>query len=143
MAPPGRSGIEGPGAVKHGIAEAGDRVGSERRSFPRLKDSVQIRYREVRSEVFPGEDSEGFTINISGGGVCFSTQKPLEPGQVLAVEMSLPEFESPVVTLGRVAWCEKGSESFEVGTEFWWIGWGDDDVQQSIGEYIRRALEDG
>ena len=85
---------------------------------------------------------EGFTINISGGGVCFSSQKPLEPGQILAVEMTLPDFESPVVTLGRVAWCEKGSENFEIGTEFWWIGWGDDDVQQSIGVYIRRALED-
>jgi hypothetical protein len=118
-------------------------VGSERRSFPRLKDSVQIRYREVRSEVFPGDEAEGFTINISGGGVCFSSQKPLEPGQILAVEMAIPEFESPVVTLGRVVWCEKGSESYEVGTEFWWIGWGDEDVQRSIGEYIRRALEDG
>ena len=57
--------------------------------------------------------------------------------------MTLPEFESPVMTLGRVVWCEKGSESYEVGTEFWWIGWGDPDMQRSIGDYIRRALEDG
>ncbi len=116
-------------------------MGSERRRFPRLKDSVQIRYRAVKSDVFPGDESEGFTINISGGGVCFSSQEALEQGQILAVEMQLPEFDSPVVTLGRVAWCEKGSESYEIGTEFWWIGWGDEDVQRSIGDYIRRSLE--
>jgi hypothetical protein len=116
-------------------------VVSERRRFPRLKDSVRIRWREIRSEKFPGEDTDGFTVNISGGGVCFASDVPVEPGKLLAVEMSLPEFEAPVVTLGRVSWCEKGSEHYEVGTEFWWIGWGDENVQRSIGDYIRRALE--
>jgi PilZ domain len=116
-------------------------VGSERRQFARLKDSVRIRYREIRSDAFPGKESDGFTINISGGGVCFATEKHVENGQLLAVEMKIPEFESPVVTLGRVVWCEKGSQNYEVGAEFWWIGWGDEKVQRSIGDYIRRALE--
>jgi hypothetical protein len=106
-----------------------------------VKDSVRIRFREIRSDKFPGDDFDGHTINISGGGVCFSSDTPVELGTVLAVEMNLPEFEAPVVTLGRVAWCEEGSGSYEIGTEFWWIGWGDENVQRSIGDYVRRALE--
>jgi hypothetical protein len=117
-------------------------VTSERRRFPRLKDSVRLRYREIRSERFPGTEVESFTVNISGGGVCFSSEGAIEPGTILAIELALPEFEAPVVTLGRVSWCEPGADGkHEVGTEFWWIGWGDENVQRSIGDYIRRALE--
>ena len=62
------------------------------------------------------------------------------PGYAAAIKL-LPEFEAPVVTLGRVVWCEQGPDSYEIGTEFWWIGWGDEGVQRSIGDYVRRALE--
>ena len=116
-------------------------MGSEQRSFPRLKDSVRIRYREIHSETFPGTEVESFTVNISGGGVCFASEGPVEPGVVLAIELGMPEFEAPVVTLGRVVWCKPASNRFEVGAEFWWIGWGDENVQRSIGDHIRRALE--
>jgi hypothetical protein len=116
-------------------------VTSERRRFPRLRSAVQIRYREVHGDAFPGEQSEGLTVNISGGGVCFSASQPIEPGRIIAVEMNLPDFEAPVVTLGRAAWCEEAGDAYEIGVEFWWIGWGDPEVQRSIGDYIRRALE--
>jgi len=116
-------------------------VSSDKRRFPRLKTSCSIRYRVVESGGGSGAQTEAQTVNISRGGACFSSGTRLEAGTMLAIEMDLAEFESPVVALGRVAWCEPGGSGYEIGTEFWWIGWGDDGAERSIGDYVQRTME--
>jgi hypothetical protein len=115
---------------------------SDKRRFPRLKDSCRIRFRRVESGAIPVEGNEALTVNISGGGICFESGEPVEPGSLVAIELTLPEFESAVVSLGRAVWCEElGEGRFQVGMEFWWIGWGDDGAQKAISGYIKDALE--
>lgn len=114
----------------------------DKRRFPRLKDSCVIRFRRVESDSFPQEGTEALTVNISGGGICFVSKEQCEHDALLAIELTLPEFDSPVVSLGRTVWCEPTDDGrFEVGMEFWWIGWGDDGAQQAISGYIKKALE--
>lgn len=114
---------------------------SEKRRFPRLKETCGLKYRRIRSDTLPEEGLDALTVNISGGGVCFEVEEVLEPGSLIAVELSLPEFEAPVVSLGRTVWCEPRTDGrFEVGMEFWWIGWGDDGAQRAISDYIKSEL---
>ena len=43
---------------------------------------------------------------------------------------------------GCTVWCvEQGGGKYELGMEFWWIGWGDDGAQQAVSGYIKKALE--
>jgi hypothetical protein len=114
---------------------------SESRRYPRLRESCRIRYKQVESGGIRAEGIDAITVNISGGGICFEATEALEVGSLLAVELSVPDFEAPVVSLGRVAWCEpSASGAFDVGMEFWWIGWGDEGAQKAISEHIRSAL---
>jgi hypothetical protein len=115
---------------------------AEVRRFPRLKQACQIRYRKLEPEGMPEVGTDGVTVNISGGGIAFEVSEAVEPGALLAIEMTLPEYESAVVSLGRAVWCrEGGGGKYELGMEFWWIGWGDDGAQMAISGYIKKALE--
>ena len=116
---------------------------SEGRRFPRLKESCGLRFRKVETGSLPTEGSEAFAVNVSAGGICFEVEEAIAPGVLLAIELILPEFESGVVSLGRTVWCKPAAEGrFEVGLEFWWIGWGDDGAQKAISEHVRQALQD-
>ena len=64
----------------------------------------------------------------------------VETGDFLAIEMGMPEFTSPVVALGRVAWVASPSAPCDIGVEFWWVGWGDDSAQRAIADYIKSEL---
>lgn len=114
---------------------------ADKRRFPRLKEACGLRYRRLETDALTSEGVEALTVNISGGGICFEAPGPVEPGSLLAVELSLPDFESAVVSLGRSVWCEPRADGrYDVGMEFWWIGWGDDGAQKAIAEYIKTEL---
>jgi hypothetical protein len=115
----------------------------EKRRFPRLKESCRLRYKRVETGSLPAEGTEAVSVNVSGGGICFEVEEPIEPGVLLALELVLPDLENGVVSLGRTVWCRPGTEGrHEVGLEFWWIGWEDDGAQRAISEHVRQAIED-
>ncbi len=115
----------------------------EHRRFPRLKESSRLRYKRVETGSLPTEGTEAVCVNVSGGGICFEVAESINPGVLLAVELVLPDSEGEVVALGRTVWCRPGAGGrYEIGLEFWWIGWGDDGAQQAIADHVRQALED-
>jgi len=81
-------------------------------------------------------------MNISGGGMRFSADVEFETGAMVALEMSLGELPTPVVSLARVVWCERAEEEgkFDIGVEFWWIGWADEEAQGQMLKYINQKL---
>ena len=112
-----------------------------RRRFPRLKEACEIRFRRVEGEGLAVPKAESLTRDISEGGVCFTVDQELPPGSLLAVELSIPDFKSDVVALGRSVWCDPvDAGRFEIGLEFWWVGWSDDSAQRAITDHIRDAL---
>ncbi len=115
----------------------------ERRRFPRLRESCQIRVRHIAGAQPPVEPTEAMTVNISGGGLCYRSETPVEAGEFVAVELTLPEFPSAIVALARTVFCAAAGAMFEVGIEFWWVGWGDDSAQRAIAEYIKTELRQG
>lgn len=116
------------------------RSGAERRKFPRMRESCAIRVKPIAGASMAGEGIDAITVNISGGGLCYRSPEPVKTGEFLAVEMNVPEFSSPIVAMGRATFCERGAAGYEVGIEFWWVGWGDDCAQRAISDYIKTEL---
>jgi len=118
----------------------------ERRKFPRVAVTCDVKYRPVDLEDGVRElreNSPAVMKNISGGGICFVASDRQRPGQMLALEVWLPGFPSAVVSYGRVSWCERREDGrFDVGVEFWWIGWNDEDAQHNIRAFLADALGD-
>ncbi len=115
-----------------------------RRKYPRVKESCGVRYRVIEEPAAQGESRNGMARNISGGGMCFSADRPFKPGIMIALEMSLSELPAPVVSLGRVVWCERveKSDRYDVGVEFWWIGWADEEAQGRMLKYVHEKLDE-
>jgi hypothetical protein len=59
---------------------------------------------------------------------------------MLALKMKLAELPAPIIALGRVTWVEEGASGYEVGVEFWWIGWQDEGLQAEIRNLITHKL---
>lgn len=108
----------------------------DKRKFPRLDKRWQLNYRVIEKDNFQDDPIRQFTVNISGGGICFESETEIDEGTMLALELESEQFESPVLALAKVTWCKKTRRSYEIGAEFWWIGWQNNDAQQSIAEYI-------
>ena len=116
-----------------------EKTGAERRRLPRLRESCNIRVKPIAGAFLPG-GTEAVTVNISGGGLAFRSEQKVEPGAFVAIEMSMPEFQAPVVALARVAWVDGSAGPWDVGVEFWWVGWGDDSAQRAVADYIKGQL---
>ena len=110
------------------------------RKFPRINEGWSIAYRILEKEATPKDFLNNFTVNISGGGICFQSKYEIVPNTTLAIEMDSEEFPSPVMALARVVWCNTANQEYEIGAEFWWIGWKDSNAQQTIADHISSAI---
>ena len=110
-----------------------------RRRFPRLKEGWALDYRVMDTAQFERDPVSTLAVNISGGGICLESKEEIEPGNMLALDLHSPAFDSPILALARVVWCKKKlfSDRYEIGAEFWWVGWRDSDAQTKISSYIQ------
>lgn len=116
-----------------------------RREYPRVKESCEVSFRVVDDAAGRPEDEGAKAVNISGGGMCFRSHRMLTPGSMVALRMALEGLPSPVVALARVVWCEQQPDSddqYDVGVEFWWIGWAEAESQKAMLTYINGKLKD-
>ncbi|MCB9730330.1 MAG: PilZ domain-containing protein [Deltaproteobacteria bacterium] len=112
-------------------------MNQNRRQFPRVAESTQVRWRRVDQDA--AELGEAATMNISGGGICFQAWERIDSGSHIAVQLELPGIPLPVIALARVVWCElatEGAMPWDVGAEFHWVGWESGDAQRRIGDYL-------
>ena len=117
----------------------------EARKFPRVSENCRIRYRLVEDEALQQNGRSVAAVNISGGGVRFTTDTPLPAGRVAVLELDLPGMPSGIVAIGKVVWSGRtpGGAGFENGVEFWWVGWRAEDVQQAMLDYVSTKLSAG
>ncbi len=107
-----------------------------RRRFPRLNKDFHITYRMVDQEKFDHDPIKSLALNISGGGVCFEATDNLQKGTLVALDMRSDDFNAPILALAKVVWCKPYGARYQVGAEFWWVGWGDDQAQTTIANYV-------
>ncbi len=118
----------------------------EQRNFPRVSRSCGVSFRHVSKDAYEGQErpDPATMKNISGGGICFLNPEEISTGSMLALEVALPEFPDTVISMGKVCWCKpaEGDDGFEIGVEFWWIGWKDEAAQQKLRSFITTALRE-
>ena len=119
----------------------------EKRKFERLKEPLNIRYYVIGGGPDAPYQLQNAEIVDSGkGGVLFKTDKSLEKGMLVEMELMLPlrpgaESFKRAVVLGWVVWATApgvGAESWgEYGVEFVHV---DTDMQEDIERFIASRL---
>lgn len=114
----------------------------DKRKFPRLGEIWNLDYRKITSEDFKKNPIKSLTVNISGGGICFEADEEIPKQTMLAIEMKSSIFSSFIIALAETIWCKKKKKKhkYDVGAEFWWTGWKNNDAQTSVAEYIRKKI---
>jgi hypothetical protein len=108
----------------------------QRRRFPRVGKNYNISYTPIDKEQFQSNPLSSLAVNISGGGLCFEAREALEKDALIALEIDSDDFRSAILALARVAWCKPKGDIYEVGAEFWWIGWRDNQAQATMADFI-------
>jgi hypothetical protein len=98
--------------------------------------NYNISYTLIDKEQFQSNPLSSLAVNISGGGLCFEASEALEKEALIALEINSDDFRSAILALARVAWCKQKGDIYEVGAEFWWIGWRDNQAQATMADFI-------
>lgn len=111
----------------------------DKRKFPRVSEMWNMNYKTMTSKDSKTSPIRSLTLNISGGGICFEADEEIPIGNMLAIELESTSLPSSIIAFAEVKWCNKKSEEekYEVGAEFWWIGWIDNDAQKAVAEYVK------
>lgn len=118
---------------------------AEQRDFPRVSSRCLVDFRQVdddsRFDVIKNS-SQGLLQNISGGGICVRMPENPGDGKLLALTIQLPNLPTSVISLGKVCWTRPADDEWDVGIEFWWVGWEDQSAQEQIRTFISSTLSD-
>ncbi len=113
----------------------------ERRAFPRLYYNVEVEYNVLSDQ--PSGPTEGFSRNVSEGGICILTLDKFTVGDHIDLSFSLPGAEKPIKATGKVAWVEEfsvgdtsSSKAYDAGIHF--ININDADKQRIHQHVISR-----
>lgn len=114
----------------------------DKRKFPRLGEIWELDYRTIKLEQFKKNPLSSFTVNISGGGIRFEADEEIPEGTMLALELKSTIFPTSIIGLAKTIWCkkERKKDKYDVGVEFWWTGWKDNNAQQKVADYISKQI---
>jgi hypothetical protein len=111
----------------------------KKRKFPRIDQNWHLKYRTLEKHVDQNSPLSSLAINVSGGGVCFTTRNEVPVDALLALEIESPDLEMPIIAMAKAVWCKKRrmDDMFDLGCEFYWVGWKDDSAQKSLADFIK------
>ncbi len=81
-----------------------------------LRHPADVPIRVGAKDAFGLVENMGNTINVSGGGLCFMSDAVFPTGTLVHVQ--IPVVKPPFELDGKVAWCCRESDHFDVGMEF-------------------------
>ncbi len=116
----------------------------DKREFLRLSEIWNLNYKIIALEDIQKTNISSLTVNISGGGVCFETDEEIPEGAMLVLDLISKHFPSPIIAIAKSVWCKqsKKKDKFDVGVQFWWTGWKDNDSQEAVSEHIIKNFLD-
>ena len=119
----------------------------DKRKYPRLKIEIPIRYKVINhsQEVIALLEHKkviqtGNSKDISAEGLFLVSGHRLFTGDILKVEMQLPETEAPIRAFSEVIWSsEMGLPSGRYGSGLYFMALRDED-QQRMQSYVNKVL---
>jgi c-di-GMP-binding flagellar brake protein YcgR len=111
----------------------------ERRRYVRIIESLKITYKVVEPPDGTGKCS---TEDIGGGGIRFSVKDKVSVGDIVDLEISIPDTSNSIKTVGQVMWVNKtGHFNFQymMGVKFIKIHPFD---RGKLLNYIRKLIRD-
>ena len=110
---------------------------AENRRNPRITRAFMVRYRPLTHLDFPWLVSP--LKDLSSGGARFISERRLEVGDMLELQLLLPASSQPVVLKARVAWVKSASfKLVQAGVTF---DCGDATIQQMIDGAVAHFLK--
>ena len=112
-----------------------DRHASDQRQFHRISEDVIIEAKKIEYPMTE-EGQRGVGVNISAGGICFTSPTAFNPGDLLGLEIRLTGWQrhkrsyatviddeqalAPLTAVSRVAWCKEQPKQagYEIGVTF-------------------------
>jgi hypothetical protein len=58
---------------------------------------------------------------------------------MVALDIDADDLQSSILALAKVQWCKTSGSTYEVGAEFWWIGWRDNKAQTTVADFINMS----
>lgn len=81
------------------------------------------------------------TRDLSRGGICFTLLEPLQVGSPFTVELALifseNTFSEPLVLSGKVIWCTKVDQGYQIGAVFFTL---DETAQDYLNMFLSFLL---
>ncbi|NQT45905.1 MAG: PilZ domain-containing protein [Candidatus Omnitrophica bacterium] len=112
------------------MAEKGN---AEKRKYIRIDSETKVNFhtKEGIAKKGPSDKTSALIKNLSVEGICFASDKQIEKGTFLALEVFLPSQKQPLHLDGKVAWSKpaqlkKGKEAFDIGVKLFTIEKGDE-----------------
>ena len=101
---------------------------SEKRRYVRfnVKTEVKFQAQQKYQGQTPSENVSAITKNLSVEGVCFLTDKALDPGNMLKLEIVVPDQPEVLHLRGEVMWSipvslPDGKQGYETGVKLFTI----------------------
>ena len=98
----------------------------------RCEARIPERLRVMSAEL---PDYQALTRDISGGGLSLETGEPLQPGELLALNISFPGYDGEVASEVQVLWCRDEGGRYAAGCRFLDPG----DLRLKAGLYTLQA----
>jgi hypothetical protein len=92
----------------------------DKRSHPRihLESEVYLEFTAPGWDGSPGEIVTCSTMDVSYGGAKVGMDRPLLPGAIYNLDVSIPALGGSFALVGQVAWCHSGGEQ----EDNWFVG---------------------
>ena len=97
-----------------------------------------VRYKKSTILGFLNRPTDRYLIvNLSETGAEFLSRQPVQTGQVLDLEISIPGLDSPLKPGGKIVWCTRAPnvDAFRLGVEF-------NRISESERQTLRSVLAD-
>lgn len=96
---------------------------AEKRKTQRLSISLPVRYRILSKKTKKFDWHETFSYDISGGGMRFRLDTPLEKGERIDTLIRFPDDPKPVNIVSEVAWQKKiqtnnNKQHYDIGLQY-------------------------
>jgi Tfp pilus assembly protein PilZ len=92
----------------------------EKRRFPRVAVALHVRFKVINNikadELYKGRESLVCrSSNVSRGGIAITTDQKLSKGDLIKVELVLPDSSRPIKAFAEVKWCAPAKEASKEG----------------------------